>query len=59
MPRNAHWIHLIDQTKISLLNPLLPEDGERFSLRNGIFLKFTLLNQSGQVKLKYHNSNIC
>jgi hypothetical protein len=59
MPRNAYWLHLIYQTKISLLNLLLPEEGERFILRNGIFLKFMHLNQSGQVKLKYHNINIC
>jgi len=59
MPRSEYWLHLIDQAKISLFNPLLPEEGERFSLRNGIFLKFTHLSQSGQVNLKYPNSNMC
>jgi len=45
MPRNEYWLHLIDQAKIRLLSLSLPEKLESFSLRNGIFLKFTHLDQ--------------
>ena len=46
MPTDEYWLHLKDQAKkkIKLLHPLLPEEGDSFSLRNGMHLKCTYLN---------------